>query len=108
MINEHLVGTWWIHKSERGALYTYKGPSPPIKVSKESASFADDAEFNWMDLNDPIDCCFNRRISSKEDRITLTTYDFCNVVNLSLLNDMKPGDVKQIEIFPSGNWVMYD
>lgn len=108
MINEYLVGTWWIHKPKGNALYTYKGPSPPKFSSRESASFADDAESGWMDLNDPIDHCRRLRHKKEDPVIMITSVDFCSIVNIGLLNDMKPGDVKQIEIFPSGNWIMYD
>lgn len=108
MINKYLIGTWWIYKDKADALYTYKGPTPPELVSENTASFADDAEFGWMDLNDPEDHCYKRRTSSKEEAIMLTVREFCDTVNISLLNDMCPGEIKQIEIFPSGNWVMYD
>lgn len=104
MINEHLVGTWWLHKTVDN-LFTYKGPSPPRISSKESASFPDDAETGWLEITDSDDrCC----VRNSKMRMYIHTSEFCNIVNISLLDDLQPGDVKQIEIFSSGNWVMYD
>lgn len=104
MINEHLIGIWWLHKTV-DYLFTYKGPSPPRIASRESASFPDDAETGWLQLSGLEDSCYVRNSKGK---IFIHTSEFCNVVDMSLLNDMQPGDITQIEIFPSGNWVMYD
>ena len=104
MINEHLIGTWWLHKTVDD-LFTYKGSSPPKLSSRESASFPEDAESGWMSLDDSEDRCY---IRNSKGKLFINSSEFCNVVDVSVLNDMQPGDTRQIEIFKSGNWVMYD
>lgn len=104
MIDSKLVGSWWVYKDSNNRLFTYKGLTEPSQITQDWCSLSTDAEFGWLDLCDINDHCRNRTPGGKT---IITVFEFCKIVDISLLN-VNPGCAIQIEIFPSGNWVMYD